>query len=79
MAIDYSRWNPINLILAPLLGSTTTLVGLLVNRVREQFPIMMEELILLVILLSFYLFLFIYRQLYYPNNEKVVTQQRVKL
>lgn len=77
MTIDYSKWNPINLIFAPLFGGISSLITLLIDHVREGQPIAMEELILLVILLAFYLFMFIYRQVYYNHME--VKRPHVKL
>ena len=71
MAIDYTAWNPMNIMFGILSPAIATLITLLVNRVREINPLFMEELILLVILLSFYLFMFIYRQAYYNNKDPV--------
>ena len=64
MGIDYSRWNPVNLMLASILTNTTACMGILVKRMRVETPIQDLELIFLAIMLSFYLFMFIYRQIY---------------
>ena len=70
MAIDYTKYNPVNLILASMLTNITAAMGILINRMRESEPIQDMELILMALLLTFYLLFFIYRQMYYNNNPK---------
>jgi len=77
MAIDYSKYNPMNLILYSLLGNITATMGILVNRIREQLPIQDLELIFLAILLTFYLLNFIYRQVYFNNGTEVKARVRI--
>lgn len=80
MAIDYSKWNPVNLILASMLAQITAAMTILVNRMREGTPIQDMEIIFLALLLTFYLLFFIYRQMYYNNSTaKVVKAKHVQL